>query len=79
MRPLIEFCVNNLTDDVLELMKELEQDMDLDVIEYGCLGNCSICAEKPYALVNGEIVTGKTANELKQKIYRAIEDMEIRL
>lgn len=78
MRPLIEFCVNNLTDDVLDLMKELEQDIDLDVIEYGCLGNCSICAETPYALVNGEIITGKTAVELKKKIYQAVEEMEIR-
>ncbi|SHE81442.1 Uncharacterized protein YuzB, UPF0349 family [Seinonella peptonophila] len=78
MRPLIEFCVNNLTDDVLALMKELEQNIDLDVIEYGCLGNCGICAEFPYALVNGDVVTGKDVDELRKNIYRAIEEMEVR-
>lgn len=78
MRPLVEFCINNLTDDVLTLMKELEKDMDLDVLDYGCLGNCGICAESPYALVNGEVITAQTATDLKVKIYEVIEAMEIR-
>jgi len=78
MRPLIEFCVNNLTPDVLEIKKKLDQNPELDILEYGCLGNCGICAEGPYALVNGELVTGKTAEELLDHIYKAIEEMEYR-
>lgn len=78
IRPLVEFCVNNLTDDVLEIKAKLETDYSLDVIEYGCLGFCGICAEQPYALVNGEVVTGQTAQELLANIYQAIEEMEIR-
>lgn len=78
MRPLIEFCINNLTEDVLEVKKKLEKDPSLDVLEYGCLGNCGICAEGPYALVNGDLISAKTAEELLEKIYKAIEEMEVR-
>jgi uncharacterized protein YuzB (UPF0349 family) len=78
MRPLIEFCVNNLTPEVLEVKKRLEQDPDLDVLEYGCLGNCGICAEKPYALVNGDLISAETAEELYIKIRKAVDEMEFR-
>jgi uncharacterized protein YuzB (UPF0349 family) len=78
MRPLIEFCVNNLTDDVLAIKAKLESNLDYDVLEYGCLGNCTLCAQAPYALVNGEIVTAETADELYEKIIQACEEMEFR-
>jgi uncharacterized protein YuzB (UPF0349 family) len=78
MRPLIEFCVNNLTDDVLAIKEKLESNLDYDVLEYGCLGNCTLCAEAPYALVNGEIVTANTAEALYEKIIQACEEMEFR-
>lgn len=77
MRPLVEFCVNNLTDDVIEIKEKLEKDYSLDVIEYDCLGNCTICARQPYVLVNGEIVRGENAKELLIKIYETIEEWEI--
>ncbi|MGA9174505.1 MAG: DUF1450 domain-containing protein, partial [Thermoactinomyces sp.] len=50
----------------------------IDVLEYGCLGNCGICASGPYALVNGELVTGETAEELLKNIYKMIEETEVR-
>ncbi|SFI86625.1 YuzB family protein [Thermoflavimicrobium dichotomicum] len=77
MRPLIEFCINNLTDDMLKIKKKLDEDYSVDVIEYGCLGYCGNCATHPYALVNGELVQADTAEELLEKIYKAIEEMEI--
>lgn len=76
IRPLIEFCVNNLTEDVLAVKKKLEEDRRLDVIEYDCLGFCDTCAQQPYALVEGEPITGETGEELLLKIYEAIEKME---
>lgn len=78
MRPLIEFCVNNLTSDVLEIKAKLESNLDYDVLEYGCLGNCGLCARAPYALVNGELVTAETASELYDKIIEACEEMEFK-
>lgn len=73
MQSLIEFCVNNLTPEVIKIKEKLEADPDLDVIEYDCTANCTICAEQPFALVDGELVTGETAEELLENIYQAIE------
>jgi uncharacterized protein YuzB (UPF0349 family) len=52
--------------------------MDFDVLEYGCLGNCGLCARAPYALVNGELITAETAEELYKKILQACDEMEFR-
>lgn len=68
VRPLVEFCVNNLTGDVLEAKIKLESSGKYDVLEYGCLGYCGICAAQPYAMVNGEVITADSADELLQKI-----------
>lgn len=78
MIPLVEFCINNLTDDVLAVKNKLEKDPGLDVLEYDCLSHCGICREGPYALVNGEVVRADTGAELLRKIYEAIEEMEVR-
>ncbi|MFC7439708.1 DUF1450 domain-containing protein [Laceyella putida] len=78
MIPLVEFCINNLTPDVLEIKNKLEQDPGIDVLEYGCLGNCGICAQGPYAMVNGEVITANSGEELLQKIYQAMDEMEVR-
>ncbi len=53
---------------------KLEQDPNLDVLEYGCLSYCSQCAESLFALVNGEIVEADTPEELTKKIYEFIEE-----
>lgn len=76
MRPIIEFCVNNMHMGTAEVMKQLEQNPDYDVIEYGCLGNCGECFLFPYALVNGEIVAASTADELYSQILVKIKEIE---
>lgn len=76
MRPLIEFCVNNLTPEVEKVKEELEQDPDIDVMEYGCLGNCSECYVRPYALVDGDFIAADTGPELLTAIREIIEEQE---
>lgn len=76
MIPLVEFCINNLTDEVVAVKKKLEDDSGLDVLEYDCLRYCGICGERPYALVNGEVVKADTGENLLAKIYEAIEEAE---
>jgi uncharacterized protein YuzB (UPF0349 family) len=76
MRPIIEFCTNNMHHGTEKLMKQLELRPDLDVIEYGCLGNCGECYILPFALVNGEIVAASTAEELEQAIEDKIKEIE---
>ena len=76
MRPLIEFCTNNMHHGTEKIIQKLEADPDLDVIEYGCLGNCGECYMFPYALVNGERVVAETPDELYDKIMEKIRELE---
>jgi uncharacterized protein YuzB (UPF0349 family) len=74
MRPIIEFCQSNLAAGTERVKEELEKDDSLDVIEYGCLGHCGECYQAPFALVNGEVVTGSSTKDLLQKIKQHIEE-----
>lgn len=74
MNPIIEFCISNLGMGGYEAMQKLEEDPDLDIVEYGCLDQCDLCAETLYALVNGEVVTGESPDDLVKNIYQYIED-----
>jgi uncharacterized protein YuzB (UPF0349 family) len=76
MRPIIEFCANNMHHGTDIILKRLEANPDYDVIEYGCLGNCGQCVSEPYALVNGEIVEAKTVDELYDRIMLKIKEWE---
>lgn len=74
MRPIIEFCTNNMHHGTDAVFRRLEENPEYDVIEYGCLGNCGQCVAEPYALVNGEIVDARSPDELYDKIIAKIED-----
>lgn len=74
MNPLVEFCVSNLANGAQEAYDILENDPNVDVLEYGCLSYCSLCSETIYALVNGEIVEAESPEDLTKKIYQFIED-----
>lgn len=76
MRPIIEFCTNNMHHGTDKVMEKLEANLAYDVIDYGCLGNCGQCYANPYALVNGEYVSAATAEELYVKIMKEIEAYE---
>ena len=74
IKPIIEFCISNLANGSQKARAVLEKDSNLDVIEYGCLGYCGICYDGPYALVNGEVVTGETPDKLIENIYEYLEE-----
>lgn len=74
IKPIIEFCISNLASGSQKALESLEKDYDLDVIEYGCLGYCGKCANTLFALVNGEVVTGETPDELVENIYKYLEE-----
>lgn len=79
MRPIIEFCTNNLHHGTEGLLRKLEQDDRYDVIEYGCLGNCGECYVLPFALVNGEIVAAEAGPRLEEAIEVKIKEIEAML
>lgn len=72
IKPLIEFCASNMHHGTDKIMNQLELDDSVEVIEYGCLGNCGECYLKPYALVDGEIVAADSTAELNEKIQEAM-------
>lgn len=74
MLPIIEFCMSNLASGSQKAMEVLEKDPNMDVVEYTCLGNCGLCYEGPYALVNGEFVNGETPEQLVDNIYQYLEE-----
>jgi len=74
IQPIIEFCISNLASGSQKALEILEKDPNLDIIEYSCLSYCTRCAETLFALVNGEIVTGDTPEQLVENIYRYLEE-----
>ncbi|WLR41289.1 YuzB family protein [Bacillus carboniphilus] len=74
MKPIIEFCISNLANGSQKALEVLEKDPNLDIVEYGCLGYCGKCMESPFALVNGEFVSGTTSEELVDNIYIYLEE-----
>ncbi len=78
MKAIVEFCASNALSESEEVIKALEEDpdLDVDVVEYGCLGNCGECFAEPYALVNGDYVSATTPDKLLAEIKRKIKEDE---
>ncbi|GGG75918.1 DUF1450 domain-containing protein [Paenibacillus radicis (ex Gao et al. 2016)] len=69
----IEFCAGNMHHDGTEaFMQELEKDTSLQVIEYGCLGNCGECYLLPFALVDCLIVSAADVPQLKERVMKQV-------
>lgn len=68
-RPSVEFCMINLESGSKDARKILAKDSKLDIEAYGCLNNCSECCKQLFALVNDEVVTGDTPEQLVENIY----------
>jgi Uncharacterized protein conserved in bacteria len=73
---IVEFCVSNMHHGTDKVLERLEQEDDIEVIEYGCLGNCGECYLSPYALVNGESVVAEDADKLYDLIKAALKEQE---
>jgi Uncharacterized protein conserved in bacteria len=69
----IKFCENNFDYDIESLIERIDDELeDVDVQVEPCLGECGICSEGPFAIVNGEVLKADTAEDLfdiiKEKI-----------
>lgn len=73
---IVEFCVSNMHHGTDRVLAKLEKLPHVEVIEYGCLGNCGECFLSPYALVNGESVVAETADQLYDLIMETILKQE---
>ena len=77
MFPLVEFCVSNMAKGGDIVYEKLENDPDVDVLEYGCLQKCGMCSSGLYVLVDGDIVEGDSPEDLLINIYKHIEENDI--
>lgn len=73
-KPLIEFCMSNVAQGGYQALEVLEKDYDVDVMESSCLSYCSLCSEKLFAVVEGEVIQGETPEELVKNIYDFINE-----
>ncbi|MCE5153418.1 YuzB family protein [Staphylococcus hyicus] len=73
MNSIVEFCISNMARGSEKVFQTLENDPNIDVLDYGCLQHCGVCSSGLYALVNGDLVEGETSDELLQNIYAHIE------
>ncbi|MGG3875089.1 YuzB family protein [Brevibacillus laterosporus] len=82
MKALVEFCSSNVISYTKTVMDALENDpdLDVDVVEYGCLGHCGECYMQPFALVNGDFITAETTDLLltliKEKIQEFVQEWQ---
>lgn len=76
LKPIIEFCASNMHHGTDRVMKMLEENPEVEVIEYGCLGNCGECYLFPFAMVNGEIVAAEKAEDLLDRIMESIKEQQ---
>lgn len=79
MNPLIECCEQNLSKGEFKLSEDQFIQEHSDLVTYSCMNECVLCAQSFYALFEGERITGKTPEELieklKEAIYRWQEEM----
>ncbi|WP_256464190.1 DUF1450 domain-containing protein [Halobacillus amylolyticus] len=67
-------CDGNLINELdVETIIESEYP-DVAVLINECLSFCGLCAIKPYAIVNGSRIFGKTPEEALDKIREKIEE-----
>ncbi|GAB3064798.1 DUF1450 domain-containing protein [Salinicoccus sesuvii] len=73
MFTLVEFCSSNMLKGTEAVYRELDENPEIDVLDYGCLNNCGLCSKAFFVLVDGEIVSAMTPDKLLEKIYKRIE------
>jgi uncharacterized protein YuzB (UPF0349 family) len=68
----VEFCQNNLDqfldEESLPLFQAFINEKHVSIKEYICLSQCELCKGKPYAKVNGEIISADHSKELLNKL-----------
>lgn len=70
---VVEVCDGNVlaTVDVEQIIESKYP--EVAVLMSDCLTYCGLCRIRPYALVNGKRIVGKSIEECLINIYKAIE------
>lgn len=74
MFPLVEFCESNINQGSHVAVDALEQRDDVEVMTYGCMSECSLCAKLFFCMFEGERISAETPAALLTKIEHAIDE-----
>lgn len=68
----VQICNANPIARRLDLLGPLEAERErYHLARYGCLDRCSVCEKQPYAMINGQLVTAASCEELLAAILQA--------
>ena len=70
----VEFCISNLSFGSADAYDELLVREDVIIEEAGCTFNCETCDTCLFAIVNSEVVTADTAEELLREIEEKMKE-----
>lgn len=71
---LIEVCDANEAAGVLA--EFAIEHPDVVILENECMSHCELCRSAPYALMNGELIVGKTVADLLDQLAARIEQQQ---
>lgn len=70
---VVDICSSNAIT-AIDIEEIIEKEFpEVAVVFYSCLNYCGLCANSPYALVNGKLVYGKTPEQCLEKIREQIK------
>ena len=76
MKPLIEFCEQNLSRQENILLEDEELKEKADFLITSCLSMCELCGQKLFVMVEGEVIIADTTAELLVKVKSAIREWD---
>ncbi|MCR8842382.1 YuzB family protein [Paenibacillus sp. SC116] len=71
---IVELCGSNQIHSA-ELEHFEQEHLDLPVLKMECLNRCGLCRSRPYALVNGKVVTARTISQCFEKVTKVISEI----
>lgn len=64
----VDVCISNMTMFAENIYEELLSREDINLNEYGCTSNCSLCVKQIFVVVNEEIIKAKNEDQLREKL-----------
>lgn len=68
---LVEVCDANLATDAALLRLE-DEFPGVTMLVNDCMSHCELCARTPYALLDGQVVTAATPDDLFQQLRQGV-------
>lgn len=59
----VDVCISNMTMYGETIYDELLRREDIQLNEYGCTSNCSLCARQLFVVVNEEVIKAKSEDQ----------------